>query len=166
MASNQAGESAGPFQVGDLVECTNAGDCAAGSLTVGRSYIVQEVNAMHDSISVLINPWDIAAFGDFRFKLVERPASPIYVAPSTDNVYRPNHYARFVIEPLTFVNANSLPFNIGNVIKYVCRYDAKNGREDLEKAKRYIDIQLECMARDDRVNKGGEDKNVVWKDCL
>lgn len=32
---------------------------------------------------------------------------------------------------------------IGNVIKYVMRYDAKNGREDLEKAKSYIDYLIE-----------------------
>lgn len=31
-------------------------------------------------------------------------------------------------------------FLVGNVIKYVSRYDMKNGIEDLEKAKKYIDM--------------------------
>lgn len=31
-------------------------------------------------------------------------------------------------------------FLIGNIIKYVSRYDAKNGIKDLEKAKAYIDM--------------------------
>lgn len=79
-----------------------------------------------------------------------------------DNVVQPNHYARYPIEPITFINANNLPFNIGNVIKYVLRYDAKNGLEDLRKAKRYIDIQIECLERAARVEKG-ESPQDVWK---
>lgn len=33
-------------------------------------------------------------------------------------------------------------FCIGNVIKYVCRHDRKNGVEDLRKAKWYLDSYL------------------------
>jgi len=33
-------------------------------------------------------------------------------------------------------------FLVGNVIKYVARYDKKNGREDLDKAKVYIDYLI------------------------
>ena len=29
---------------------------------------------------------------------------------------------------------------VGNILKYVCRYDKKNGVEDLEKAKKYIEF--------------------------
>lgn len=32
---------------------------------------------------------------------------------------------------------------IGNVIKYVCRFNKKNGEEDLRKAKWYLDKYLE-----------------------
>lgn len=82
-----------------------------------------------------------------------------------DAIFRPNHYARFVIEPITFINANKLSYNIGNVIKYACRYDAKNGLEDLRKARRYLDIQIQCMERDERV-KAGEVARDVWKEAL
>lgn len=51
----------------------------------------------------------------------------------------PPHYTRFLIEPLTFIAMNRLDFLQGNIIKYVCRYDAKNGVEDLRKARRYLD---------------------------
>jgi len=86
-------------------------------------------------------------------------------------IIRPNHYARYIIEPITFINANQLPFNIANVIKYVCRYDAKNGIEDLEKAKRYIDIQIECMRRHDAIKGCREDMREqfardVWSTTL
>lgn len=57
----------------------------------------------------------------------------------TDNPISPNHYARFRIQPLDFIQANKLGFAVGNVIKYVCRYDAKNGLEDLRKARSYLD---------------------------
>ncbi len=81
----------------------------------------------------------------------------------SNETFRPAHYARFVIEPVTFINANRLSFNIGNVIKYVCRCDAKNGLQDLEKAKRYLDIQIECMKREQRVSSGEEPADV-WKE--
>lgn len=59
-----------------------------------------------------------------------------------DPVHRPNHYARFKIEPIHFIAENQLPFMAGNVVKYVCRHDAKNGVEDLKKARRYLDMMI------------------------
>ena len=60
----------------------------------------------------------------------------------SDPVERPLHYTRFPIEPIYFIMKNELPFAIGNVIKYVCRHDAKNGVEDLKKARRYLDMLI------------------------
>jgi hypothetical protein len=57
--------------------------------------------------------------------------------PAGDNVVLPKHYARFQIEPIRFIGENRLNFFQGNVIKYILRYDAKNGLEDVRKAKRY-----------------------------
>lgn len=54
----------------------------------------------------------------------------------------PDHYARFKIEPIDFIEKNNLGFSAGNVVKYVCRYDAKNGIEDLKKAKRYLEFLI------------------------
>lgn len=54
----------------------------------------------------------------------------------------PDHYSRFEIEPIDFIMANKLGFSAGNVIKYVVRADAKNGIEDLKKARRYIDFMI------------------------
>lgn len=70
---------------------------------------------------------------------------------AADQVFRPAHYASYVIEPITFINANQLSFNVGNVVKYVVRAGKKGDSakhvEDLEKAKRYIEIELECIKR-------------------
>lgn len=54
----------------------------------------------------------------------------------------PHHYSRHAIEPIDFIELNGLGFAAGNVVKYVCRYDAKNGLEDLMKAKRYLEFLI------------------------
>lgn len=54
-----------------------------------------------------------------------------------------NHYQDFVIQPIEFIMKNNLSFPVGNVIKYVCRFDKKNGLEDLNKAKHYLEILIE-----------------------
>lgn len=62
-----------------------------------------------------------------------------------DPVNRPAHYARFKIEPIYFIMENDLPFWAGNVVKYTLRYDAKDGLQDLKKARRYLDMQIAKM---------------------
>lgn len=55
----------------------------------------------------------------------------------------PTHYSRWPIEPIEFITANNLDFLRGNVIKYIMRYDAKGGVEDLRKARFYLDKLIE-----------------------
>jgi len=54
-----------------------------------------------------------------------------------------DHYSKLAIQPVTYINANGLSYLQGNVIKYVTRYKDKNGLQDLEKAKHYIDLLIE-----------------------
>ena len=54
-----------------------------------------------------------------------------------------NHYKEFRIQPIEFIEGNDLGFSVGNIIKYVCRYKYKNGKEDLLKARHYIDLLIE-----------------------
>jgi hypothetical protein len=58
------------------------------------------------------------------------------------------HYKEMAIQPIEFITANEIPYCEANAIKYLCRWKNKNGLEDLEKAKHYIDllIQLEGLA--------------------
>lgn len=54
-----------------------------------------------------------------------------------------SHYKDFAIQPIEFITANNLSFPQGSAIKYLCRYKLKgNPRQDLEKAKHFIDIML------------------------
>lgn len=56
-----------------------------------------------------------------------------------------SHYKDMKIQPIEFITANNIPFCEANAIKYLCRWRNKGGRQDLEKAKHYIEllIQLE-----------------------
>jgi hypothetical protein len=67
---------------------------------------------------------------------------------SKDMVTLPEHYARFPIEPVRFSVENNLNFFQANIVKYILRYDAKNGMEDLKKARRYIDMFIKWVEGD------------------
>ncbi len=64
-----------------------------------------------------------------------------------EQTVKPPHYEH-TITPIDFILANQLGFCEGNVIKYICRYKQKNGKEDLLKAKQYIDFLLEQYGND------------------
>lgn len=55
-----------------------------------------------------------------------------------DNVNHPAHYTQG-IECWDYITSHNLGYLEGNVIKYVTRYKLKNGLEDLEKAKAYLE---------------------------
>tara|TARA_R100000734_G_C3317336_1_gene110378 strand:- start:1033 stop:1317 length:285 start_codon:yes stop_codon:yes gene_type:complete len=57
-----------------------------------------------------------------------------------DMIKEPPHYTQHEIEPIDFIIKNKLDFCEGNVVKYICRYNAKGGIEDLKKARQYIDF--------------------------
>lgn len=68
-----------------------------------------------------------------------------------DVVNKPSHYARWSIEPITYIMRNGMEFWRGNIIKYSSRagfkiYDGKTQEEseilDLEKVKRYCDMRI------------------------
>ena len=53
------------------------------------------------------------------------------------------HYKDFKIQPIEFITANKLSFIQGNVIKYICRYNKKNGKEDIDKVIHYCELLKE-----------------------
>jgi len=62
-----------------------------------------------------------------------------------DNAVEPAHYTDMAISPLEYIKANNIEWNIANVIKYVSRYKAKNGLEDLKKAQWYLNDIIKDM---------------------
>lgn len=62
-----------------------------------------------------------------------------------------DHYKKFKIQPIEFTMANNLDFCQGNIIKYACRHEFKNGKEDLLKIKHYVDLLIEAKYPDEDV---------------
>jgi hypothetical protein len=78
---------------------------------------------------------------------------------TADIVNEPKHYARWAIEPITYIMRNGFEFWRGNIVKYASRagykmYEGKTQVEseilDLEKVQRY------CQMRINQLN--GEEK--------
>ena len=64
-----------------------------------------------------------------------------------DEIYKKQvggtHYKSMAIQPSEFIIRNNIPFAEGNAIKYLCRHKQKNQKEDLLKAKHYIDMAID-----------------------
>ena len=54
-----------------------------------------------------------------------------------------NHYKKYKIQPSAFCTHNKLLYPEGTVIKYILRHQDKGGKEDLDKAKHFIDMIIE-----------------------
>ena len=65
------------------------------------------------------------------------------VLKATDKQIGGKHYKDFKIQPIEFITKNKLSFIQGNIIKYVCRYDKKNGNQDIDKAIHYCELLKE-----------------------
>ena len=63
------------------------------------------------------------------------------------------HYLKYKIQPSEFVVENKLLYPEGNVIKYILRHSDKGGKEDLEKAKHFIDMIIERDYADKKEKK-------------
>ena len=110
------------FKVGDLVRWKPTGK-------VGR--IIRPCNSFKDCWAINEDDYNSCAEGNLEL-VVEK-----------ENVEKQKHYTQFKIQPMAFIAMNGLDFLQGNVIKYVCRYKAKNGLEDLNKAKHYLEKLIE-----------------------
>ena len=68
------------------------------------------------------------------------------------NPIEPNHYTEMKISPLEFIEANEdvLTWCTKNVIKYVGRYQRKNGLEDLKKAQWYLNHEIERLEKESK----------------
>jgi|TARA_R100000455_G_C6240644_1_gene99660 hypothetical protein len=83
--------------------------------------------------------------------------------PLMDNPHRPKSrgttYPKFYnrsIETWDYIAAHNLDFFEGNIIKYVTRHKSKNGLEDLEKARVYLDKLISITYKD--YNYGLQDR--------
>lgn len=52
------------------------------------------------------------------------------------------HYKTKAIQPIEYIHANNLNYSEGAIVKYITRWRDKNGFEDLEKIKHYVDLLI------------------------
>ena len=57
------------------------------------------------------------------------------------------HYKSKTVQPWDYIIENNLGYLEGNVVKYVSRWRDKNGIEDLQKARHYLDKLIEVESR-------------------
>ena len=68
-----------------------------------------------------------------------------------ESVNQPAHYLKGGMECIDVINAvtsdlsGADAYYVGNIIKYVWRYNHKNGVEDLRKAKHYLEWLIESL---------------------
>lgn len=63
-----------------------------------------------------------------------------------------SHYKGMAIEPIEFIVSNNLSFLVGNIIKYVCRYDKADNVKalaDLRKAQHYLEVIISTMEKNE-----------------
>ena len=79
---------------------------------------------------------------------------------TADIVNEPKHYARWVIEPITYIMRNGFEFWRGNIVKYASRagyklYEGKTQVEseiiDLEKVQRYCQMRINQLKGKDKL---------------
>jgi hypothetical protein len=75
-----------------------------------------------------------------------------------DPVNQPQHYCQGGIEAIEAIEASMSQsafhgFLKGNILKYMWRYEHKNGVEDLHKAQWYLTLLIEDIEANDRLNK-------------
>lgn len=71
-------------------------------------------------------------------------SAPVVIkAPADTKQIGGNHYTSLDIQPWEIIERNKLGFFDGNALKYLLRFRAKGGVEDLEKAKHYLDKLIE-----------------------
>ena len=79
---------------------------------------------------------------DNRFPLTGWP----YTVKPEDEPYQRqeggSHYQHFKIQPHAYIVANEIPWSAANAIKYLSRYRFKGGKQDLLKARHYIDLAI------------------------
>lgn len=74
-----------------------------------------------------------------------------------------NHYST-KISPIEYILANNLDFCEGNVVKYISRYENKNGAEDLLKVVTYTQFLLKKKYNINSTFDAGEGKIYITND--
>lgn len=71
------------------------------------------------------------------------------MAEEFDAVNKPKHYNTHPSGVECIQVTEHMNFNVGNAVKYLWRYEGKNGLEDLKKAAWYVNREIKRMEKRD-----------------
>lgn len=120
------------------VECTHS---AIENFSKGKQYYITEI--LNDGFYLKGDNGDEHYIN--KLHCVYYTFFPIY----NEQQPTPPHY-QGSIQPIDLIIAHDLNFNLGNVVKYVCRAGKKQGENiltDLEKAKDYINFEIKRVKK-------------------
>ncbi|EAC7951320.1 DUF3310 domain-containing protein [Listeria monocytogenes] len=127
-----------------IIECDNILGVAS-KVYCERVYLdtpIQKYKAQQDSIPGWIYSDAITAFSSNGVSMKN---------DNKDNVNNPSHYTAGGIETLDYIKAKVKDYPsyaAGNILKYISRYEHKNGIEDLKKAQFYLNDLINWMESD------------------
>jgi hypothetical protein len=84
---------------------------------------------------MMLSDVDIKDYKDLCFPQPEKSALDVQVGGG--------HYKNRKFQPIEYIHANGLSFIEGSIVKYISRWRDKNGIQDLEKIKHYVDLLIE-----------------------
>lgn len=64
------------------------------------------------------------------------------------------HYKKLAIQPWDYVLANHIGYMEGSVIKYITRWQDKNGLEDLYKCRHFLNKLIEHQEKQQQIKEG------------
>ncbi len=76
-----------------------------------------------------------------------------------DTMSKELYKSKYPIEPWDYTVANNLDYFQGTIVKYITRWKDKNGMEDLEKAKDFLNKYMEVLTNDAERHKTGSNEN-------
>lgn len=88
-------------------------------------------------------PNPIAALREAAAIPPRQPFTDAPKAPALKTQVGGSHYTDMAIQPMTYSMVNGLDACQHTIIKYVSRFRAKNGLQDLEKARHCLDLLIE-----------------------
>lgn len=106
----------------------------------------KEYEIIDFSFDIKDNDGDTFTFD--KFLMNDYSFTPIYEEHTSSPT--PPHY-QGTTQPINLINAQNLNFNLGNVVKYVCRAGKKDGEttiKDLNKAIDYLNFEIERLKND------------------
>ncbi len=153
------------IKVGETVCCPECGKFLYGKTSLGKQIKREKIpvfNLVHHTIlfdkakreelgeaevikrliPAMVHLSEVRKIGKKRKKKLQYVKVKGKAKIPVDLINHPPHYLKGGIEAIDVIEAWDLPFNLGNVIKYICRAGNKHGEEpmqDLKKAKCYLD---------------------------